>query len=478
MVFKRFYNDMLAQASYLVGCSATGEAVVVDPMRDVEQYLAAAEAEDLRITAVTETHIHADYLSGLRELAARTSATMYVSDEGGPDWLYEFRDEPGVVKVKGGDSIQVGNVRLDVVHTPGHTPEHISFMLVDEPASSTPMGAFTGDFVFVGDVGRPDLLERAANIQGTMEVGGRQLYSSLAAFKKNPDGLLIWPGHGAGSACGKSLGGAPVTSLGFEKASNWAFHAATERAFVDEVLSGQPEPPKYFAMMKKLNRQGPKVIGGVGALERMTHGAVIEEIKRLGQVIDVREGDQVEKGYIPGTISLPHTRAFLRWAGWFLDYERPIVLIAEDETTATAAARDLSLIGLDNVAGWTDLGVLAAYAANEGALHVVEEIKAGQLEGTGAVLVDVRGTGEYVEGHVPGSIHIPLGYLLERAGELPRDRKLALMCGSGSRSRLGLILLKRHGFCSLCNVAGGFGEYKSEGEPVEVGTGMPEPVGS
>jgi hydroxyacylglutathione hydrolase len=478
MVFKRFYNDMLAQASYLVGCSATGEAVVIDPMRDVDQYIEAAGAEDLRITAVTETHIHADYLSGLRELAASTGATMYVSDEGGPDWLYEFRDEPGVVKVKDGDSIRIGNVRLDVVHTPGHTPEHISFMLVDEPACGAAMGAFTGDFVFVGDVGRPDLLERAANIKGTMEVGGRQLFASLSSFKKNPDGLLIWPGHGAGSSCGKSLGGAPATSLGFEKASNWAFQAATESAFVDEVLSGQPEPPKYFAVMKKLNRQGPKVIGGVRVPKRLANEAVIEEIKRRRQVVDVREGEQVEEGYIPGTISLPHTRAFLRWAGWFLDYERPIVLIAEDEREATAAARDLRLIGLDNVAGWTDLGVLAAYAANEGALEVVEEVKAGQLEGTGAVLVDVRGTGEYVEGHVPGSIHVPLGYLLDKAAELPKDRKLALMCGSGSRSRLGLVLLKRHGFCSLCNVVGGFGEYKREGGPVEVGAGVPQPVGS
>lgn len=474
MVFKRFYNEKLAQASYLVGCSATGEAVVVDPMRDVEPYLAAAEAEDLRITAVTETHIHADYLSGLRELAASTGATMYVSDEGGPDWLYEFRDEPGVVKVKGGDSIRVGNVRLDVVHTPGHTPEHISFMLVDEPAANVPMGAFTGDFVFVGDVGRPDLLERAANIKGTMEVGGKQLYASLAAFKKNPDGLLIWPGHGAGSACGKSLGGAPVTSLGFEKASNWAFHAATERAFVDEVLSGQPEPPKYFAMMKKLNRQGPKVIGCAGVPKRLSSDEVLAEIDRLGQVVDLRDSEVSATGFIPGTLAIPHTKTFLRWAGWFLDYERPIYLIAENEAHAAEAARDLGLIGLDDVAGWTDHGIFAAGKE----LAAIEELEACKIGGSEALVLDIRGTAEYVEGHVPGSKHVPLGYLSERAGELPKDRKVAVICATGSRSRIAQILLRRHGFCNICNVTGGLDEYKSEGGPVEVGTGVPEPVGS
>jgi hydroxyacylglutathione hydrolase len=474
MVFRRFYNEKLAQASYLVGCSATGEAVVVDPMRDVEQYVAAAEAEDLRITAVTETHIHADYLSGLRELAARTGATMYVSDEGGPDWLYEFRDDAGVVKVKHGDSIRIGNVRLDVVHTPGHTPEHISFMLVDEPASSTPMGAFTGDFVFVGDVGRPDLLERAANIKGTMEVGGKQLFASLASFKKNSDGLLIWPGHGAGSACGKSLGGAPVTSLGYERVCNWAFNATTERAFVDEVLSGQPEPPKYFATMKKLNRQGPSIVGVAKPVRQLSYDEVLAEIDRLGQVVDLRDSEVSATGFIPGTLAIPFTKTFLRWAGWFLDYERPIFLIAESEAQAAEAARDLRLIGLDNVAGWTDFGILTAGRE----LGVVEDLGACELQGSGALVLDVRGTSEYVEGHVPGSKHVPLGYLSDRAEELPRDRKVAVICATGSRSRIAQVLLRRHGLCNVCNVSGGFDEYKSEGGPVEVGTGMPEPVGS
>jgi hydroxyacylglutathione hydrolase len=198
MFIKRFFEPKLAQASYMIGCVVKRECIVIDPNRDAEQYLKAAEAEGVRIAHITETHIHADYLSGSRELAARTKATLYVSDEGDANWKYAFAGEPGVQLIKDGDRITVGNVRIDVVHTPGHTPEHLTFLVTDGAVADEPIAAATGDFIFVGDVGRPDLLERAANIKGTMEVGARTLYASLRKFASKPDWLQIWPGHGAG----------------------------------------------------------------------------------------------------------------------------------------------------------------------------------------------------------------------------------------------------------------------------------------
>jgi hydroxyacylglutathione hydrolase len=476
MVLKRLYDEKLAQASYLLGCARTGEAVVIDPTRDADKYVDAATKERLRITAVTETHIHADYLSGTRELAARTGARMYLSDEGGPDWRYAFRDEPGVTLLRDGDSIRVGNVRLDVVHTPGHTPEHIAFILTDEPATDRPLGAFTGDFIFVGDVGRPDLLERAANIKGTMEVGGKQLYKSLTSFRSREDSLLIWPGHGAGSACGKSLGGVPVSSLGYEKVSNWAFKSQSECEFVEEVLSGQPEPPKYFATMKRLNKEGPRIIGRYKAPARIDHSQMLDLVEKGAQVVDLRDSDQTENGFIPGTINIPEDIEFIKWAGWLLKFESPIYLIGQSEQQAIEAAHDLALIGLDDVRGWADTGVLRAYEAKSGPLAHVEHMGPGEMGRNGAVVLDVRSTAEYGEGHVPGAIHIPLGYLSDRLDEIPRDRKVAIHCESGSRSRLAIMLIRGYGVQNACNVRGGFSEYKDMGGTVEVGAGHPERV--
>jgi hydroxyacylglutathione hydrolase len=262
MLLKRIYDESLAQASYLIGCPATGEALVVDPNRDVAQYVKAAADEDLTITHVTETHIHADFVSGSRELAKVTGAELLLSDEGGPDWKYAFAKEADARLLHNGDTFMVGNLKFEVLHTPGHTPEHISFLVTDTPATDKPMGAVTGDFVFVGDVGRPDLLEKAAKIVGTMEAGARTLYRSLNRFKQLPDYLQIWPGHGAGSACGKALGAVPFSTLGYEKIANWGFGAATEDEFVEMVLAGQPEPPKYFAEMKRINKEGPRLLGG------------------------------------------------------------------------------------------------------------------------------------------------------------------------------------------------------------------------
>lgn len=257
MLLRQIYHEGLAQASYLIGCQATGEAIVIDPNRNIEQYLAAAQRAGLRITAVTETHIHADFVSGARELAARADARLYLSDMGPAEWKYAYAADAGASLLRDGDHLMVGNVRLEVRHTPGHTPEHITFLVTDTAHACLPMGLVSGDFVFVGDVGRPDLLERAVGVSGTMEAAARQLFHSLQRFRELPDYLQVWPGHGAGSACGKALGAVPQSTVGYEKAINWAFDIRTEAAFVEAVLAGQPDPPPYFAQMKRVNKAGP-----------------------------------------------------------------------------------------------------------------------------------------------------------------------------------------------------------------------------
>src|SRR5687768_16800568 len=263
MLLQRLHDPKLAQASYLIGCPIAGEAIVIDPTRDVEPYLAAAAALGVRIRHVTETHIHADFVSGSRELAERAGATLYLSDEGGDDWRYHYGRDAGAVLLHEGDELAFGDVRLRVVHTPGHTPEHLTFLVTDGAAATEPIAAVTGDFVFVGDVGRPDLLERAAGVGGTMAAGARTLFRSLQRFKAQPDYLQIWPGHGAGSACGKGLSAIPHSTVGYERRFNWAFCVADEEEFVRLVLAGQPDPPKYFGMMKRINKQGPRILGGL-----------------------------------------------------------------------------------------------------------------------------------------------------------------------------------------------------------------------
>jgi len=472
MLLKRFYDEPLAQASFLVGDSDTHEAIVVDPHRDVELYLAAAKAEDMRIVGVTETHIHADYCSGTRELARRAGATAYLSDEGDADWKYAWANEPGVVLVRDGSAIRAGRVRLDVVATPGHTPEHVSFLITDEAASPVPMGAFTGDFVFVGDVGRPDLLERAANLRGTMEKGARALHASLVRFRTGyPDHLLLWPGHGAGSACGKALGALPVTTLAYEKLTNWGVRCEREDEFVREVLAGQPEPPAYFKHMKRMNKEGPALLGGFRQPPLLPDEDLAAALERGDVVVDVRPTLEALAGAVPGTLNIPVGGSFPTWAGWFLPYDRPVRLLANDVTRVNAAVRQLAMIGLDDVAGWYGPGAFAAWTRAHGPLAVTPAVDAAEafarLQRGEITVLDVRGASEYASGHVPGAVHIPLGDLPARATELPRDRPVALYCGGGTRARIGASVLRRAGFERLLDQGGGFPGHAAAGLPVE-----------
>lgn len=463
MILRRFYNDSLAQASFLVGCGKTREAIVIDPNRHIEDYMESAADEGLRITAVTETHIHADYLSGSRELAARTGATLYLSDEGDAEWKYGFANESNVRLVKNGDSIRAGNVRLDVLYTPGHTPEHISFLLTDEASAEAPLGIFSGDFVFVGDVGRPDLLERAANFKGTMEKGARVLYQSLARFKELPDHLIVWPAHGAGSACGKALGGVPISTLAYEKMANWALQMGTEDGFVEEVLAGQPEPPYYFKEMKRLNKIGPPLVGGFRPPARLAGSEILSVTDRGEVLVDVRPGGVAATGYVPGSVNIPLDRSFVNWSGWLIPYDRPIYLLAESAEDAETAAKELLLIGLDNVAGWFGRDALRAYEGAHGTLPVTAQSSmrdaVDQANQGCACILDVRGQTEFEEAHVPGACHIPLGYLRERASELPKDQTILVHCGGGVRSAIAASVLHKAGFADVANIPGGFYEY-------------------
>ncbi len=473
MFLKRLYDDRLAQASFLVGCATAGEAVVIDPNRDAEQYLAAAAAEGARITRITETHIHADFVSGSRELAARTGATMLLSREGGPDWQYAFAAGDGATLIGEGSQFAVGSVRFDVIHTPGHTPEHLTFLVTDTPASDRPVGAFTGDFIFAGDVGRPDLLERAANVAGTMESSARELFRSLCRFQSLPEYLQLWPGHGAGSACGKSLGAMPQTTLGYERLANWAFHLSDEDAFVREVLAGQPEPPRYFAEMKRMNRDGPPVIGAFALPPRMDAARLGPLLGSRALVIDTRRAERFAAGHVPRTINIPLTRSFSTYAGSLLPYDAPFYLIVDDDVPGAAerAVRDLAMIGLDRAAGVFAADALSAWSSGGRPLERVPQIDVREASrrsrGGELTVLDVRDRAEWDEGHPQGAVHIPLGELPERYSELPKSRPLVVLCQSGSRSAIAASLLLAHGYSEVLNGPGGFSEWTLAALPAD-----------
>ncbi len=469
MFLKRFYDDGLAQASYFIGCAATGEAIVIDANRDIEPYLATAAAEKLRITHVTETHIHADYVSGSRELARATGATLYLSAEGGKDWQYAFAAQDGATLVRDGDVLKVGNIRLEVMHTPGHTPEHLSFLVTDTAGANEPIGIASGDFVFVGDVGRPDLLERAAKVANTMEEGARTLFRSLQRFRALPDFVQVWPGHGAGSACGKSLGAVPTSTVGYERRFNWGVGATSESEFVAAVLAGQPEPPLYFAQMKRINRDGPAVLGGFPRPAHATLPALVHALASGAAVLDTRPAPDFAAGHIPGTINIPLNKSFSTWAGWLVRYDVDIHLIAADERAAQRAVRELVMIGLDRVTTWYAPAVLDEHAAIR-PLATVTKVDAATLAARLArdevTVVDVRNRSEWDAGHLPGALHIPVGYLTERLAEIPRGKPLVMQCQSGARSAIATSVLLRLGVTDVADLLGGYSAWEAAGRPV------------
>lgn len=469
MFLKRFYDEQLAHASYLIGCYATGEAMVIDPNRSFDQYIQAASDEAMQIVAVTETHIHADFLSGSRELAQRTGATLYLSDEGDAEWKYGFANEPNVKLVKHGDVIEIGNIKLDIWHTPGHTPEHLTFVVTDRVDTQEPMGAFTGDFIFVGDVGRPDLLDRVAGYKDTMEKGARVLYQSLQKFTTAmPDHLMIFPAHGAGSACGKALGGVPISVLGYQKKVNWALKCSSEQAFVDEVLSGQPEPPLYFKEMKRMNKVGPAILGPLKAPIQLLPSSLAN---KEAFIIDIRSASALRIGFHPGSIGVASCRlcrSFATWTGWHAPYDKDIIIIADSHEDVVTATRSMESIGLDRVLGWVPYTSIPSDQTEKINLISVEDAIGRHTLGEVNIL-DVRGRSEYESGHIPGATWIPFGYLESRLKEIPTNEPLVIHCAGGNRSPIAYTVLRKHGFVNLFEMSAGFKGYQSIHASEEVG---------
>jgi hydroxyacylglutathione hydrolase len=454
MFFQHVYDKSLAQASFLIGCQAKGEAIVIDAQRDMDVYLKIAAQNNLKITHITETHIHADFLAGSRELAAVTGAQLYLSDEGGADWQYQF-DHIGL---KHGDKIKVGNLTLEVLHTPGHTPESISFLLTDHPASSEPVMIFTGDFVFVGDIGRPDLLEKAAGLIGTQEEGARQMYESIQRFAELPSFVQVWPGHGAGSACGKALGAVPSSTVGYEKIRNWAFqYQNNEKGFVDYLLAGQPEPPKYFAMMKYLNKVSRPLLVEVPQHQELSSAQFLKAYSDGIKVIDTRNKVAFAKGFIPGSINIQHNNTLSTWAGWLLNYQEQFIIIAElgqmEEIT-----RKLMRIGLDNIYGFVTEVEGFGIELQTADVIDLETFKANMVKDN-VQIVDVRSLTEFNDGHIEGAEHIFIGTLQDNLHKISKNKQVIIHCQSGDRSAIAYSILRRNGFETVKNYAGGMKEW-------------------
>lgn len=465
MFFQHVYDKTLAQASYFIGCQKAGVAAVIDPKRDVDTYLEIAKQNNMQITHIMETHIHADFLTGSRELAALTGAKLYLSDEGGPGWEYEF-DHVGL---KDGSSFQVGNLRIDVLHTPGHTPESISFLLTDTPASPEPVMFFTGDFVFVGDIGRPDLLEKAAGLSGTMDAGAREMYKSIKRFSDLPDYIQVWPGHGAGSACGKALGAVPSTTVGYEKVRNWAFRfAQDEKGFVNYLLEDQPEPPYYFAMMKKLNKVNRPLLTSVPQLKQLSNQEMKDAMAKGIKLIDVRNKVDFANGFIPGSINIQGNNSFATWAGWFLTYDEPFMLLAAP-SQLDDVTRKLMRIGLDNIMGYvpsTEAFIKEGGQLEKANVITIDEFKKAMAE-PNVQVVDLRNATEYKSGHVKGADHVFIGTMMNNLNKINKDKKVLIHCQGGDRSTIGYSLLRKEGYTNVYNYSASMNEWIALGNPVE-----------
>lgn len=412
MLLRYFYDEKLAHASYLVGCQRKGEAVIVDPMRNIEPYIQVAEKENMKIVGALETHIHADFVAGSRELADRLGATMYISDEGDENWKYQNLEGINHVLLKDGDKFELGKLTFEVMHTPGHTPESISFLLTDGVAADKPIGIFTGDFVFAGDIGRPDLLEKAAGIQGTAEAGAKVMYTSVERFKQLPDYLQVWPAHGAGSACGKALGAVPSTTVGYEKQFNWAMQFNNEPDFVKALLDGQPEPPYYFAVMKSVNKIGLALIKNLPEPQVITSVEEIEGLIAAGQqVVDTRDAQSFSQGHIKGTKNVPFNNAFTNWMGWIVNYKEPLYLLV-DPAQMNDMLIALRSIGIDQVLGYAHVEAMIEQA---NVLDSYENVTPSEakvmMDAEDVAVLDVRNLTEYNEGHIEGAQHIMVGTL-------------------------------------------------------------------
>lgn len=461
MLFHQITDPKLAQNAYLIGCQQTSQALLVDPERDIDRYLDHANQEGVEIVAVTETHIHADFLSGAREFAERYGAKVYLSDEGDEQWRYKWIEQPAedgstydYDLLSDGDVIEIGNVVVTALHTPGHTPEHLSFLITDTTSGpEATMGLISGDFVFVGDLGRPDLLESVAQEDGTMEPSARRLYDSVQRFLELPDHLQVWPGHGAGSACGKALGAVPQSTVGFEKQFNPMIQAAQkgEEAFVEAILEDQPAPQTYFARMKRDNKAGPPLLGslpnpGEYTVQELDESAQDDEVLFL----DTRpDRSAFMTRHVPGALFTPLTKSFNTVVGSLVEDETvPIVLLVPREDLEEAV-RDLVRIGYDNIVGFAVPETVQQYLDVRDTGSSIDEITFAEVEALHSnddtLVLDVRYQSEYEQGHVEGAVNAPYTRLPEYARKLPSEKTVLVHCASGARAAYAAAYLHRTG---------------------------------
>ncbi|EPF1449008.1 TPA: MBL fold metallo-hydrolase [Pseudomonas aeruginosa] len=461
LVFEPFYTDGLAQISYLIGDSKAAVAAVIDPRRDIDIYLQMAKARGLRIAYAIETHIHADFVSGAQALAKRTGAQII----GGRADNYEFE----LRQVSGGETIELGQATLQVMHTPGHTPEHISLQLFDAQQGDQPIALFTGDTLFNLDVGRPDLLGEGSE----RKLAGALYHTLFDHYLPLGDRIEIYPCHGAGSACGKSIGDRRHSTLGSERLFNPALREQrSEDEFIDWLLADMPEPPRHYARLKQLNVRSAVQMEGASLPPPLAPSEFETLAARGMQVVDVRSILAFGGGHVPGAINIALRNEFVNWAGWMLDDARPILLVGESADDVHQAVTQLYRIGLDDIRGYLRNGMTdwqnAALPLNRLQEWTVHELNA-RREAPDVQVLDVRSPQEVAAGRVPGARHIFVAHLADRLNELDPDKTTATYCGSGYRASIAASILKKAGFCDVANVPGSWMAWKAANLPVQEG---------
>lgn len=458
MLIDRVFTPGLAEVAYLVADETTREVAVIDPRRDVQVYLDWAAEREMTITAILETHVHADFVSGSLELAKVTGAPIYVSWIGGQTFAH--------TPLEDGQRVPVGAGALQAFWTPGHTPEHIAFLLFDPAAGPDPVALFSGDVLFVGEVGRPDLLGK----EQTEELATKLYYTVTDRLMPLHDDVVVYPGHTAGSSCGKKIGDAPSTTIGQERQTNYAFQARSRDAFVRMVLDGMPLAPTYYPVMKRVNKDGaplivtlpaPEALAPAGLSEAMAHGAV---------VIDARPAEAWAEGHVPGSLAMGLGSNFVAWAGWLAPYDRDIVLVLESDDQIAEAVTELRRIGLDRVRGYL-AGGIETWSAAGNPVDTLNAIDAQELakvirRDESLVVLDVRSADEWTIGHIAGATHLYAGRIAQ--GDVlavEPDRRIALICESGYRSTFAASMLLKRGYANVVNVAGGMNAWYDAGLP-------------
>ena len=459
MILKQFYLNCLAHASYLIGDEASGTAAVIDPQRDIDGYLAFAAQHGLTVRHVFLTHLHADFIAGHLELRDRVGATIYLGAAAKAEYAFHPLGD--------GDTVEFGNVRIDALETPGHTPESISLLVYDLSVSATtPHAVLTGDTLFVGDVGRPDL--RAALGWSATDLGNL-LYASLREkLLRLPDSSLVYPAHGAGSLCGKAISKETVSTMGEQRRSNYALQPMSREAFVELVTADQPDAPAYFTYDAVLNSRERPTLDQ--ALEREMHPLTIEELLTAqsagAQILDTRDPAEFAAAHLAGSVNIGLVGQYATWAGTILKHDTPIVVIADPGMETESAVR-LGRIGFDNTIGYLQDGLRSADGSRATIVsteRIGADVAAQRLASSAPpLLVDLRTPGERAEKQIAGSVHIPLSRLLERMNEIPADRAVLVHCAGGYRSSIAASLLQRHGRSRVSELAGGIAAWEAAG---------------